>query len=327
MLGGLLALLSAATFGLNDVSIRRGVLTGTPFQGTAITVPLGVPLFALGALIAGSFGFLGEMSPAAFVFLAIAGFIHLIWGRYWQFQAIRAMGTNLVGPVQQTTLIISLGGSVWFLDEVLTPLRLLGIGLILLGSLAILKSRPAPAGRETPTSAPLFQPKYLLGFTSAALAALGFGSSVLFIRAALEGAGPSAGLPGGLVSYAAATSVLAASMLWRRQRQHVFSVDRRSARWFTLSGILAGVSHMFRFMALGVAPVTVVAPLLQTQFIFRLLFGWFLNRDYEDFSFWTLTGILISLIGALALSVSVDFVAALLPLPETLADIIRWQWP
>ena len=33
MLGGILALAAAATFGLNSVAIRRGVLSGTVAQG------------------------------------------------------------------------------------------------------------------------------------------------------------------------------------------------------------------------------------------------------------------------------------------------------
>ena len=45
MLGGLFALLSAATFALNQASARRGVLHGTVLQALCITVPMGVPFF------------------------------------------------------------------------------------------------------------------------------------------------------------------------------------------------------------------------------------------------------------------------------------------
>ena len=61
MLGGILALLSAASFGLNDVAIRRGVLTGTPFQAMAISLPVGVLVFLIGALIAGTARFSVEL--------------------------------------------------------------------------------------------------------------------------------------------------------------------------------------------------------------------------------------------------------------------------
>ena len=59
MLGGILALAAAATFGLNSVAIRRGVLSGTVAQGLAISIPIGMPILLVAALVSGSFGFLG----------------------------------------------------------------------------------------------------------------------------------------------------------------------------------------------------------------------------------------------------------------------------
>jgi hypothetical protein len=54
VLAGFLAILSAATFALNNASVRRGVLTGSVAQAMAITVPLGVPLFFAAALASGT---------------------------------------------------------------------------------------------------------------------------------------------------------------------------------------------------------------------------------------------------------------------------------
>jgi uncharacterized protein len=45
VLGGLLALLSAATFAFNNASLRRGVLSGSVAHAMAISVPIGVPIF------------------------------------------------------------------------------------------------------------------------------------------------------------------------------------------------------------------------------------------------------------------------------------------
>lgn len=50
MLGALLALASAALFGLQSAAVRRAVTSSSPLQGMAITVPSGVPLFAALAL-------------------------------------------------------------------------------------------------------------------------------------------------------------------------------------------------------------------------------------------------------------------------------------
>ncbi len=56
MLGAFFAIISAATFGFNTATVRRGVLSGSVFQAIAITVPMGVPLFLVAALAAGQLG-------------------------------------------------------------------------------------------------------------------------------------------------------------------------------------------------------------------------------------------------------------------------------
>ncbi|SVC66217.1 uncharacterized protein METZ01_LOCUS319071, partial [marine metagenome] len=73
MLGGFLALLAAATFGLNSVATRRGVLTGTVAQGLAITVPIAVPIFFIVCLTTDSLGILSDLPVESFLLLGIAG--------------------------------------------------------------------------------------------------------------------------------------------------------------------------------------------------------------------------------------------------------------
>ena len=52
-MGALFAILSAATFGFNSASARRALISSTVFQALAITVPMGVPLFLIAALLLG----------------------------------------------------------------------------------------------------------------------------------------------------------------------------------------------------------------------------------------------------------------------------------
>src|SRR5207247_757452 len=145
-LGGLLAICSAATFAFNNASVRRGVLTGTVGQAMAITVPLGAPLFFLAALATGHLGAVMEFSPKALLALSLAGILHFVWGRYCNYRATRAIGTNLVAPIQQVNLVVSLGLAIWLLGEELTALRILGIALVLIG--------PSITMREEKSAAP-----------------------------------------------------------------------------------------------------------------------------------------------------------------------------
>ena len=180
-----------------------------------------------------------------------------------------------------------------------------------------------------PRSASSFQPKYAEGFTFALLSTLGYGSSPLLVRAAFEegGWGLGASLAGGLVSYVAGTIVMGAFIASRKQLNHVLSMDRGAARWFVWSGINVCVAQVFRYMSLAVAPVSVVAPIMQLQVVFRLIFGWSINREHEVFTVWMLIGTAISLLGAVALSVSTEFVIDLFALPDWVVAAARWRWP
>lgn len=327
MLGGILALLAAALFGLNNAATRRGVLTGTALQGMSISVPVGLPLFFIAALATGSVAEIFYFPASSVLLLVTAGIAHFIWGRFCNYQALQSMGGNLVGPVQQSSLLISLALAIIFLGEVLTPLRIIGIILIFIGPLVMLRSRKAQARTKTKAAPIKFEPNYARGFTFAALSALGYGSSAVLIRGAVVDVSFGASLAGGVIAYGAATLVLLPVLLYPRFTKEVLSMNRVTAKWFTLSGFVVCASQILRFMSLTIAPVTVVAPIQQTTTIWRVIFSWFLNRDYEDFSPWVLVGIGISLLGALTLTLSIEFVIANVPLPDLLIAIARWQWP
>jgi drug/metabolite transporter (DMT)-like permease len=350
VLGGFLALLSAATFALNNASVRRGVLTGSVLQGMAITVPIGVPLFFIAAAATGSLDAVGGFPLKAVLALAAAGILHFVWGRYCNYRAMRAIGTNLAGPVQQVNLIFTLAVAIWLLDETLTPLRILGIALILLGPSLTMREGPAEDSRAKPAQAaadaqnlavmeraapvaapaasrPAFKPRYAEGYTFAVLSATGYGLSPIFIRLGLEDRGLAASLAGGLVSYLAATAVMAVVLLWPGHLRQALAVRPDAAKWFTFSGFMVCVSQMFIYMALAIAPVTVVAPINRLTIVFRLYFSRLLNPHHEVFGGKVIVGTVVSLAGAVILSLTTEVVTSLLPLPDAVVSVLKWHWP
>ena len=131
---------------------------------------------------------------------------------------------------------------------------------------------------------------------------------------------------GGVVSYIAATSVVVLVLLLPCMRTDVLGTTRQSAKWFVYSGFGVSVMQLFRFLAIGLAPVTVVQPLQSLSVIFRLIFGYFINRDHEAFELYVITGILLSFVGALSLTLSVSTVTDNLDLPLWIQAIISWRW-
>jgi uncharacterized membrane protein len=348
MLGGLLALLSAATFALNNASVRRGVLSGSVLQAMAITVPFGVPMFLLAAAVTGSLGAVAGFSPKAMGALAIAGILHFVWGRYWNYLALRAIGLNLSAPILQVNLIFTLAIAVWFLGETLTPLRILGIALILYGPTFIMRegkpqeepparggadAQAVAAGGADPAAAaasekpPAFQPRRLEGYLYALLSATGYGLSPIFIRLGLEDRSAATSFAGGLIAYTTATVVMIPFLLWPGKLRHALAIKPEAAKWFAFSGFMVCLSQMFLFMALTIAPVTVVSPISRLTIVFRLHFSRLLNPKHEVFGGKMILATVISLAGALTLSLSADMVTSLLPLPDRVVAILKWHWP
>ncbi len=322
MLGGWLALLSAATFAFSNVSARRAVITGSVIQGLAITVPIGVPLFFVAVFAAGSLDAIAGFSPVTIGFLCLAGILHFVAGRYCNYRAINAMGGNLSALVQQASLLFSLGLAIGLLGESLTPLRLVGIVLVVVGPAVMLRRRGS--GPQSPGS---FQPRYAEGCVFSLLSAVAYGVSPVLVRAAVRDVDLGVSLAGGLVSYGAAFVVLAPFLLRPAAWRHVRAMDSKTARWFTIAGVFVCASQMLRYMAFALVPVTVVAPLHRSSIVFRVLFGWVINRDHEVFGIRMVVGIMISLVGALALTLTTELVVSLIPLPEYLIEAADWRWP
>jgi uncharacterized membrane protein len=102
-------------------------------------------------------------------------------------------------------------------------------------------------------------------------------------------------------------------------------LDRSARNWFAVSGMFVCVSQMLRYMALAVAPVTIVVPIQRLSVVFRVIFSWLINRDHEVLTGKVLAGIAISLVGAFAITLSTDIAISLLPMEW--ADLLTLEWP
>lgn len=348
MLGALYAVLAAATFGFNNASSRRGVLTGTAIQGMAISVPLGVPLFLAVAFAFGELGQFDKLGIGNILFLAAAGFMHFVWGRYCNMRSLAAVGSNIAGPVQQFQLLLSLTLAIVFLGETLTPLKVLGILLVVSGPSFIIHGRAAEKRRAArhaqasvgaaaaggievatqdtaPSTKAKFKPRLMEGYIFAFLSSIGFGTSPILVSAGLR----DIGLPllGGLISYIAATIVVMVCLLAPRNLAQVQDMNRAALPWFTLAAVAVWASQLFRYMALAIAPVTIVQPIQSLSLIFRMIFGFFINREHEALDRYVIGGIFLSFTGALALSVSDQLLTQYVTLPDWLVPLAAWRWP
>jgi drug/metabolite transporter (DMT)-like permease len=323
VLGAILSLLSAASFALNITAARRGVVTGTPIQGTALTVPIGVACFLPAAIAVAQIAHLDAFSPTAAGWMAGVGLLHFLVGRYCNYRANQAAGVNITAPVIQMQIVVTLGLAVAVLHEPCSILQIAGAVVMLAGALVTQYQRPGSSLASG--SGKRFVARYLPGYLFASLASLAYGTSPIMARFALEGAGPGGGIVGGLIAYCAATAVVGLMMIWPPLRREVVAVKRENIRWFAYSGIFVALAQGFFLSAVAVAPIMLVSPLLQFSLLFRLLFSKLFNPEHEIFGWLVVAGVATSIIGSLVVSADTDLILRLVPMPEWLAAALRWR--
>jgi drug/metabolite transporter (DMT)-like permease len=326
VLGAIFAILSAASFALNNATVRRGVVSGTPLQAMAVSVPLGVVCFVPLAFLTGELFRLPQFPKTAVAWMAGLGVLHFVIGRYCNFRANSVAGVNLTAPVVQLQVVVTMVLAVAVLHEPCTALQMIGGVLIVAGSLI---TQRAPARTAAPDikkpAVPLFAPKYLAGYLFASLAAIAYGTTPIMARFALEHTGPATGILGGLISYIAATAVASLALLSPQIRRNVFALGRDNARWFAMSGVFVAAAQGFFFAAVSVAPVMLVMPLLQLSLAFRMLFSTWLNPHHEVVGPLVFTGVVISVTGALMVSIDTSLIVNFLAVPEAIARVLLWR--
>jgi drug/metabolite transporter (DMT)-like permease len=319
MIGAVIALTSAFCFALSDVFVRRGVTKAPVSYGAFVTVLLGVPLFAIGALLFGQLLRVGEISGEGYLYLIAAGIIHYVIGRYFNYAAINAMGATRAAPVQALGLPYSVLIAFLFLDEGVTLGMGAGIALIMVGPLLMVERRRQPSpvaaavieGADADTAnAPILpepvpgsvaQPFVLRqteGYFFAVIAAISYGSSPVLIRAAIGG-DPDVSILGGLVTYIAAAVVLLASLILPARRPLLKALNVPTFQIFFGAGFAVFLAQMFRFIALSEASVAVVATLLRFGSVFTLILSWYFNKHLENINWRVVAGVILSVAGAI----------------------------
>lgn len=316
LLGVVYSLLSAASFGFNNVATRRTVLAASATIAVYASAFLGLPLFLVASVVTGEAFQAGRVPLGGYFWLAASGIVHFILGRYCNYRSIGAIGSNRSQPIQASNLVFTVLISVLFLAERPQLHTLVGTALIMLGPLvSVRRARPAlvPAGGGQPNRRPEPPVRLLEGYLFGLLAAACYGSSPALVKLGLA----EAPLPvwGATVSVGASFLVLLLSLLRPGQVGIVLgslslrdSLRDGQGRWWNtpLSWLLVGAvtivaAQMFRYLAIGQMDVTVSAPLIATVGVFSVLFSWLFNRHVESFSPSVLLGVALSVAGSVVL--------------------------
>jgi drug/metabolite transporter (DMT)-like permease len=346
LLGVFYAALGAFTFALNNVTMRRGVVTGSVLQGMAMTVPIGGLSFLIMTVAFGELGQLVAFPTAALTWLAGQGIVHFVIGRYCNYKSNQLMGVNLAAPVVQLQVPFAMMMAVAMLHEKFTVLQLVGSLLMLGGSfitqsnagkrkkasgplsvsmpIPVVPSRKLPAASK-PKPEQAFRPRVFSGYVFALAAAMCYGSSPLMAREAFLNAPGASTAAGGCLAYTAATLFFSLILLKPGSWADVKRMKRENLPWFFSSAVLVAISQAFVYGSLAVAPLMVVTPILQLSLVFRLALSQWINRDQEVMNTAVFVGAVMAVLGSILVSLDTDELVKLLGPPPSLGDFLRYR--
>jgi drug/metabolite transporter (DMT)-like permease len=339
LLGILYAAFGAFTFALNNVAMRRGVVTGSVLQGMAMTVPIGGLSFLVMTVAFGDLGQLMVFPAVALTWLAGQGIVHFVLGRYCNYKSNQLMGVNLAAPVVQLQVPVAMMLAVATLHEKFTVLQVIGSVLMLGGS--FITQSNAGQGRKTtsvsppvapiaetqksPAPEPAFRPRVVSGYLFALGAATCYGSSPLMAREAFLNAPGASTAAAGCLAYAAAALFFSVVLLKPGSWGDIKGMSRKNLPWFLSSAVLVAISQAFVYASLAVAPLIVVTPILQLSLVFRLFLSQWINRDYEVINAAVFIGAFTAVVGSILVSLDTDNLMKLMDLPPSLADFLRYR--
>jgi drug/metabolite transporter (DMT)-like permease len=294
VLGVVLAVAAAVAWAAQYVFVRLATVEGSTTDAVAVVLVCNVVLVVPAALVLSEPTAVASVDVlAAFVGAGLAG---SLLGRICQFRAIETIGASRTAPVVASTALFSAGLAVVLLGETLTAAHAVGILLVVCG-VAYISWRTATDPADP-------RPAREIGLSLAfpLLAALCFAIEPVFISWGLaEGVPVVAGL---------AVKVVAAALGFFGYLLIASAVPSAarlagSLRWYVAAGVASTVALLVYFLALEVAPVVVVVPIVQVSpLIVLVLSSAFLPRGLERVT-WDLTvAATLVVVGAIVVSVS-----------------------
>jgi len=129
----LLLFLTAVLWGVTPVLEKVGLgrtdpLTGVTIRSVAVTAALLLYLF-----FAGKLGAVFQAGPKTIIIFSVTGIVAGLFGMITYFTALKKGATSQIVPIAATYPLITAFLSVLILGERVTPLRVIGTALIVLG--------------------------------------------------------------------------------------------------------------------------------------------------------------------------------------------------
>ena len=295
MSGPVFALLSALSYAFNSIFLRRAVIRVSDATiGTLISVPMAVPFMIVVLVLTGQLGSIFEVSWQSYLWLSLAGILHYVIGRALYYSGVQLVGANVTGILWRVNAPVTVILGISLLGEPFSWQLATGVLLIVIGITAAgLNPQMFHRGKGPFSGIP---PK---AFVFAFGAGVSWGITPILVKIGLQGVGsPAAGV---FISFLAASLVLSTSLLRRGRRTSLAGMTGRTAGLFFGAGLCSCIANLMRYIALSLAPASVVSPLNSIAPIFLLALSYLFNRELEIFSKPVIVGVIAVVIGSILL--------------------------
>ncbi|MFC1814342.1 DMT family transporter [Thermodesulfobacteriota bacterium] len=295
MIGPLFAFLTASSYALSYIFIRRAVLKISDASlGTLITIPMGVPFCFLLLIFTGQLQDIINFSWQGYVWLSLAGIVEFIIGRSLAYKCIQLVGANIASILRRIDIIVSVALGVSLLHESLSWQLVIGVLLIIFG-ITIVGLRSPMTKNSKGRFSKIPAKAFVLGLGNG----VAWGLGPMLIKLGLKDSGSP--VAGAFIAFLAATFFLSITLLNQGRRTSIAHISGKAVGLFSISGIFSGTANQFRFMALSLAPVSIVSPLVSTVPVFLLVFSFLFNRSLEVFNITVMIGTVTVVIGSILL--------------------------
>lgn len=299
-----LGLTVALMWGLVPVVTKRGYSYGGSTEAAISVIVItgvvamwgGLLLLHLPELLAGrGISSLMDVSPVAALAFLAGGFLGTAVGRIAMYIGVDRVGANITSGVIATNSLPALVLGYLFLQETITPLRILGIGIIISGLVVLSLSKGGDIRG--------WQARDLVAPLTAAVA---FGSGHVLRRFGLTLKLPEHSSPlviatpleaAAINEVAAAIGILAYACGYKRAYRDFLTIPRKAYVYFVIAGIISAIGLYVEFQLLVHEKAAIVTALVATQAVFATVFSYFLIGDLERITRKMVAAILTVVVG------------------------------
>lgn len=250
---------SAFFAGITAVLAKIGIQSVNSHLATALRTIV-VLLFAwLMVGVVGSGGTISALSLQTWVFLILSG---AATGASWicYFRALQLGDVNKVAPIDKSSTVLTMLLAFLFLGEVVTANLLIGMVLILIGTMLMIQKKEgiAPAGEK--------KNWFVWAILSAVFASL----TAILGKVGMQGVESNLGT--------AIRTVVVLILAWgivfgRGLQKEISAIDKKSWLFLALSGLATGLSWLLYYRALQMGSASIVAPIDKLSILVTILFS------------------------------------------------------